>query len=742
VMAGVSTFDGGSSSFRPGSTNLNAGSILVAEWSDGMPLVAIKCINGHPRVDLGFFPVSSDATGTYWQSSTDGALLMANALNYVANPPDSDGDGIPDTCDTPSVHNLTQGTDHFRIQEAIDLAVNGDEIHADPGTYHEAINFNGLAITLRSASGNSTDTIIDGTGNFQVVRCANGEGPDTILEGFTITGGNANGGFLSDRGGGMFNDNSSPTVTNCAFSGNSAVSFGGGMYNDDSSPTVTNCAFSGNTAGSSGGGMFNDNSSSSTVTNCILWGDSPDEIANTGSGTSTVSFSDVQGGLPVGTNNGGGNIDANPLFVNAAGGNLRLLGGSPCIDTGNNAAIPAGITTDLDGNPRVRNVTVDMGAYELGDRVHNLNQNTYYSNIQPAIVAAANGQMIEVESGTYHEAINFLGKAITVRSASGNPNDTIIDGTGNLHVVQCVTGEGSNTVLSGFTITGGNANVPGPIGSNGGGMYNEGASPTVTNCIFRGNIAAIGRGAGMHNAPNSSPTVTNCTFSGNTSYLGGGMSNIDSGATVTNCVFIGNTATNGGGGMFNELNTLAPTVTNCAFSGNTAGSSGGGGIYNYSSSPTVINCIFWGDLPNEIINDVSTPTVRFSDLQGGLPAGTIDGGGNLDLDPLFVDADGADNTTGTADDDLRLLAGSPCIDSATYFDFDTIFDLDGKDRYVDDPTIMNTGTGVWTFLDRGAYEFQVPPCSGIPGDINCDGVVNLLDLALLAANWLKTTDDF
>ena len=135
IMAGVTSFDGGSGSLRPDSTGLTVGTILIAEWSDGMPLVAVKeCFNGRPRVDLGFHPPSNDVYSYSWLSATDGALLMANALSYVANPPDADGDGIWDCTDTPSVHNLTQLTDHFRIQEAIDLAVNGDEISVDPGT--------------------------------------------------------------------------------------------------------------------------------------------------------------------------------------------------------------------------------------------------------------------------------------------------------------------------------------------------------------------------------------------------------------------------------------------------------------------------------------------------------------------------------------------------------------------------------------------------------------------------------
>jgi len=132
------------------------------------------------------------------------------------------------------------------IQTAINNAVNMDEIVVRPGTYFESINFLGKGIALRSSNGAGV-TIIDGTGFFHVVRCVNAEGPDTVLDGFTITGGNADGvGYPDSRGGGMINDFSSPTVTNCTFTGNSAL-VGGGMYNNfDSSPAVTNCTFSGN----------------------------------------------------------------------------------------------------------------------------------------------------------------------------------------------------------------------------------------------------------------------------------------------------------------------------------------------------------------------------------------------------------------------------------------------------------------------------------------------------------------
>ena len=75
--------------------------------------------------------------------------------------------------------------------------------------------------------------------------------------------------------------------------------------------------------------------------------------------------------------------------------------------------------------------------------------------IQDAIDAASNGDEVIVAPGTYPEVIDFSGKAITLRSSDG-ANVTIIDGTGlNNSVVKCVSGEGSDTVLDGFTITGG-----------------------------------------------------------------------------------------------------------------------------------------------------------------------------------------------------------------------------------------------------------------------------------------------
>jgi hypothetical protein len=523
-----------------------------------------------------------------------------------------------------------------------------------------------------------------------------------------FTENNADGG-----GGGMYNLSGSPTVTNCKFTENNADGGGGGMYNNDSSPTLTNCTFWGNTAWygyEGGGGMYN-YQGSPTVTNCILWENWPDEISDD-YGSAIVTYSDVRWGW---SGAGGYNIDADPLFVDASGGDLRLLSDSPCIDAGDNNSVASdtadldndGNTTepipfDLNGERRLwdgdgdGNDVVDMGALEYGElRVHNRTQNASYVSIQRAINEANNGDEIEVEPGTSREqTIDFKGKAIRLYSRCG-PAVTTIDGRGNYRVIQCVSGENANTVLDGFTITGGNA-------VSGGGMYNSGSSPRVTNCRFSGNEAI--EGAGMNNM-NSRPRVINCTFSGNS-------------------------AAQWGGGMYNSGDS--PVVTNCTFAGNQAVS--GGGMYNHLNNPTVTNCILWGDTPDEIYNDGSNPIVTYSDVQGGTGQSWF-GTHCIDFDPWFMDTSNPDQNLWN----LRLKAYSECIDAGdtTALPGGIWVDLGGKPRVSDDPQTWDTGLSVsGATVDIGAYEFQ--PCR-IAGDINCDGVVDFKDMAILAGNWLAGT---
>ena len=238
-------------------------------------------------------------------------------------------------------------------------------------------------------SGDLNGNGLDDSDTYHVVTEDNTDA-SAVLDGFIITGGNANSGAVRDergggmliwgghptvrnvifsgnfarKGGGMANYNGSPTLTNVIFRSNSALR-GGGMYNSGKAPRLTNVTFSGNRAvgfpyssDGYGGGIYN-SGSYPTLTNCILWGNtamngSPQIYGSIGS----ITYSDIQGDYA-----DTGNINADPQFVDTANGDLRLRNTSPAINVGNNSAIPAGVTTDMGGNPRIIDV-VDMGAYE------------------------------------------------------------------------------------------------------------------------------------------------------------------------------------------------------------------------------------------------------------------------------------------------------------------------------------------------------------------------------------------
>ena len=96
ILAGVTSFDGGSSSFHNNVT-LATGATLVAHWSDDVPLVATTDPTTVKIVGLNFFPPSSDVVAGYWTSTTNGARLMGNSLAWAACI-DNDGDGYGVNC--------------------------------------------------------------------------------------------------------------------------------------------------------------------------------------------------------------------------------------------------------------------------------------------------------------------------------------------------------------------------------------------------------------------------------------------------------------------------------------------------------------------------------------------------------------------------------------------------------------------------------------------------------------------
>ena len=627
--------------------------------------------------------------------SWDGACDMSDPADDVIDT--KDVDVIARSWLTMPVHNVTRNTWYGFIQAAIDDAGDGDEIQVAPGTYYEAINFNGKAVRLYSSGGPEVTTIDPkGIGGaYHVVQCVNGEDANTILEGFTITGGNADGPDAADKlGGGMYNKNSNPMVINCTFSGNSASRYGGGMYNSYSSPTVTGCTFTGNST-TYGGGMYNYNSSP-TVTNC--------------------TFSDNS--------------------ANADGGGMYNVVGSPtiikCTFSGNSAYWGGGMC-NRQNSPTVTNCTFSGNSTTYGGGMYNYNSSPTVTNCTFSGNTAVDygGGMCDGQSSSTvtnctfsgNTAVDSGGGMCNVQSSSPTVTDCIFsDNEANGDTSDTGGGgmrnlENSNPTISNCTFINNKA-----TSSGGGGMDNRiSSNPNVTNCTFSNNSA--GWGSGMFNGTNCSPKVTNCTFSINSATgIGGGMYNLnESSPTVTNCTFSGNSAGSDGGGMDNRVSS-DPNVTNCTFSNNSA-TVNGGGLNNYYSNPTVTNCVLWGNTAQtgpQIHG--GSPTVTYSDIQGALWPGT----GNINSDPCFVDADS---------NDLRLLPTSPCVDTGNTIALppDTA-DLDGDgDTTEPIPFDLDGGPRVWNdIVDMGAYEYLSPP----PPISTTD---NFEYMAMICANWLDGT---
>lgn len=284
------------------------------------------------------------------------------------------------------------------------------------------------------------------------------------------------------------------------------------------------------------------------------------------------------------------------------------------------------------------------------------NPASLYPTIQQAIDDANDGDVLIAEAGTlFLEAINFKGKAITLRSGNiTDPNDPNISPDNTLllgiltegPVVTFANGEGPNTILRGFNISWGDAEV-------GGGIRCDGASPTITDCIITNNFAKY-YGAGI-DCYNASPTITNCTITENrtsgSTGIGGGVNIELSTPVISNCMISNNFADNVGGGIacyyaspviYNSilannsalysgggihLEYSSPAITNCTITVDDPNASKDGGIFAHSdSAPVITNCILWGNG-----DDLYNCTATYCDIEDN-----DKGVGNIHVKPTFV----------------------------------------------------------------------------------------------------------
>ncbi|MHC4500716.1 MAG: LamG-like jellyroll fold domain-containing protein, partial [Planctomycetota bacterium] len=365
-----------------------------------------------------------------------------------------------------------------------------------------------------------------------------------------------------------------------------------------------------------------------------------------------------------------------------------------------------------------------------------------YQTIQEAIEAAECGDTVIVADGIYsgegNRDIDFLGKAITVRSESG-PENCIIDCNGSKddqhRAFYIDSVEGANCVVEGFTLING-------LYRDGGLVYCRKASPTIENCILNASLAA--RGGAIY-CRDSIAKITNCTIAGNSAewdggavycrggsltmvhctvtanasewdgggiyfssgssltinsssisynaagYEGGAISCRNGTLRATNCAIVGNSADFQGGGVYCHRSNAI--INNCTISGNSAPV--GGGIHSHEGDPTITNSVLWGNSPEQIaLEDGGTVSVTYSNVQGG-PEGvwrdcysdcSLDWGpGNIDTEAGFA-----------FEDDYHLMPDSPCIDAGDPNDIPepNETDLDGNLRVINGR------------LDMGAYEYN------------------------------------
>ncbi len=492
------------------------------------------------------------------------------------------------------------------------------------------------------------------------------------------------GGGLCDQGGGS---------RNCLIINNLANK-GGGVYLRSGGPagTVESSTVCSNSANDSGGVFFD---GVGTLRNSIVYYNSS---SNYGGAGGTVQSCNTT------PSNGTACVTGEPVFVGA--GDYHLSFASPCLGAGTNQGWMA-TALDLDLGPRLVGPSVDIGAYELGllHYVRLLGSwtpsspystwNTAATNIQDALNACANGDMVVVTDGVHSAAAQVsVTQAVSLASVNGSGATTINGGRAH----RCLF-VNTNALIYGFTFTNGYADVGGGVYMTGGGVirdcvfatnlagaYGGGAfisgTGVIQNCRLVGNTAITNDGGAVYFA--SGGTLLNCVVVSNSGVKGGAFF-FDHGGLARNCLVAGNRARGGpqpawGGGL---LFYHGGGIESCTISDNT-GTGGGGGIYGDGGGAGYVeNSIVFFNTGGTSSNYSGMPAKYWTN---NCTAPSV-GAACVASDPLF-----ADRTYGN----YHLRWGSPCLDSGITEDWMA----DGKD--------LDNDLRIWNNeVDIGAYELPI-----------------------------------
>ncbi|MCR4857286.1 MAG: C10 family peptidase [Bacteroidales bacterium] len=549
----------------------------------------------------------------------------------------------------------------------------------------------------------------------------------------------------SYSGGGINMSGSYTQVRNCIVDNNSVVStstnYGGGGVSGNG--TVVNTTIVRNTAKGDGAGV--NGSSSTTLQNCIVWGNERNGTPNNLNGSSIVcNHSAVEDGY---TGDDVVLLDGanRPMFVNpsmsagasdsTANVDWHLQNGSVCVNRGDNSFVSDSL--DLDGTARVKRDTVDMGCYEsdyfsvpitvydsiiyvtvTGAGTHSGNSwaNATSSIEEAQALAQTYNAVVWVAAGTYYgdttatnaftmrDGVNVYGGFagnepanfdLSLRDFETNP--TILDGQNTRRILYQPFDFSNRTVWDGFSIQHGHT-----IG-DGAGAYIR-ANSVIRHCVFKNNNAQASGGGlcvSLHVQGASQSWVEQNIFSNNTAgNYGGGVyftteysAQVSSFVTISSCLIANNTAQRNGGGV-KRLGSGWCRIYNSTITRNRSGNSGGG-----ANESILTNCIVWGNERNGVMDNVSACNCSYSAIEGGHEGDSIIVLNNINQ-PLFVNPSlTAGASDSTANVDWHLQQGSVCINRGSNAAVTDILDLDGTARIKRDT------------VDLGCYEsdfYSVP----------------------------------
>ncbi|MDG2423998.1 MAG: hypothetical protein P8M22_08470 [Phycisphaerales bacterium] len=274
------------------------------------------------------------------------------------------------------------------------------------------------------------------------------------------------------------------------------------------------------------------------------------------------------------------------------------------------------------------------------------------NQIQPAIDLALPGATIQVASGTYDGSLVFPDHAIQLISVDG-PESTIITGDDYKAVIRIGQGHAADTLLEGFTLTGGDAYLGGGLqviqsaptirnciflaNQTGGAWINQGA-PIMEDCQFLGNLALRGGGIRIEGIHSSGDPVqlNNCLLEANNANgtdafngSGGGMAAKDAAISLIRTDFLENTSSFTGGGLIGNDSNL--NIEACNFLNNVA-SSPGGGLTNLGGDLSIADSGFCANTPDDILGS-------WDDLGGNLFGKDCDNDGTCDFTQISENPD-------------------------------------------------------------------------------------------------------